>query len=640
MVNQSQIFILLIIGIIFTTCQKPKDNILNSEPKPIMLNIISPANDSHFSYGDDILFNLEVKNNPQDVSGVFWTSSEDSIFGSTNNFMYDDLQLGQHSITAIVFFADDSSIDTSLTITIHKRNENAIVQIIPPKLDSLWFYDTDRYVFSAQIKDSAGSNLSTKSIQWISDFDGLISTTHSMTTDQLSVNRHYLSLKVTFTDETISSDSISNILVISDPWAYTDLLNNRQLESPNDIRSPFVRDEWKNWIKQNSIPVRSLVSKDFSDLSFLDPLIKNKNIIQMGEVAHGIAEQNRGRVRLIKYLHQQHNFSVIAFESGFYDCYYTNINMDSLSARDALRASLYGMWHTTDLRDLYNYIKSTQQTANPLYLCGIDIRPTGSSCYTRPEFFKNIISKVDKNFAEVIATQDSMLVQWLTDRPLVDNYIISNFSTLTEDYDALITFLTENHDLLRKEFDQQTLQIALQSAISIRVNLDQRNTSLFESRHRSLIRDQQMYNHFKYLKETQYPDQKIIVWAHNYHIQNDPEPVGYVKTFGYWLHQNYPDELYTIWSLSYRGTINYGVIDEIRITKPESIEAILYYGRKKYFFIDISHQVQNDANSWMFNLISQKYLHSTGEYEIKYIPRDQFDAIFFIDTVSEPIYIY
>jgi erythromycin esterase len=148
-----------------------------------------------------------------------------------------------------------------------------------------------------------------------------------------------------------------------------------------------------------------------------------------------------------------------------------------------------------------------------------------------------------------------------------------------------------------------------------------------------------MYNHFKYLKETQYPDQKMIVWAHNYHIQNDPEPVGYVKTLGYWLHQNYPDELYTIWSLSYRGTINYGVIDEIRITKPESIETILYYGRKNYFFIDLSQQVQNDANSWMFNSISQKYLHSTGEYEIKYIPRDQFDAIFFIDTVSEPIHI-
>jgi len=148
-----------------------------------------------------------------------------------------------------------------------------------------------------------------------------------------------------------------------------------------------------------------------------------------------------------------------------------------------------------------------------------------------------------------------------------------------------------------------------------------------------------MFEHFKYLKEIKYPNQKIMVWAHNFHIIEDPEPVGYAKTLGYWLQQNYPDELYTIGSLSYRGTINYGVIDEIRITKPESIEAILYYARKKYYFLDLSQQIQSDGNSWIFNVISQKYLHSSGEYEIKYIPRDQFDAIFFIDTVSEPIYI-
>ena len=314
--------------------------------------------------------------------------------------------------------------------------------------------------------------------------------------------------------------------------------------------------------------------------------------------------------------------------------------MAASSALESLKNSLYGMWHTTDLMNLYNYIKSSQQTDNPLYLCGFDIRPTGKSCYTRPEFFKNIVSKVDTTFAGIIAQEDSILVKWLPDRPSVDNYIITHYELLTGYYDKLILLLSENENLLSNYFDEETIQIALQSAISIRVNIDQRNDVRFESRHRSLIRDMQMFEHFKYIKEKLYPDQKIIVWAHNYHIQNDPEPVGYVKTLGYWLHQSYPDELYTIWSLSYRGLINYGVIDEIRITQSESIESILYQGRKKHFFLDISQQIQNSANNWMFRLVLQKYLHSTGAYDIKYIPRNQFDAIFFIDTVSEPIYIY
>ena len=194
--------------------------------------------------------------------------------------------------------------------------------------------------------------------------------------------------------------------------------------------------------------------------------------------------------------------------------------------------------------------------------------------------------------------------------------------------------------MLVDDFDMETIQVALQSARSIRVNIDQRNTTKFESRHRSFIRDQQMFEHFRYIKEILYPGKKYIIWSHNYHIQNDPEPVGYTKTLGYWLDQHYSDELYTIWSLSYRGTINYGVIDEIKTTRNESVEAILYQARKKYFFIDISQQLQSPATSWMFVPVLQQYLHGTGAYDIKYIPRNQYDAIFFIDTASQPVYIY
>jgi len=409
---------------IYISCQPKDDNLLDPGPKQTALNLISPANDSHFSFGDEISFQLEIKNNLSDILTVIWISSIDSIFGSERNFVYGELSLGSHSLTAQILFADSSQVDTSISITIHQRNENAIVKIIPPNIDSLWFYNTDSFLFSSIVTDSLGSRIAAESIQWISDHDGKVSTGQFLMTNQLSINRHHLILKVSFADETISTDSISNILIINDPWAHTDLLNDRSLESLEDPNAPFVRLEWVNWIKANSIPVRSLSSQDYSDLSFIDHLILNKNIVQMGEVAHGIAEQNRGRIRLIKYLHQHHKFSVIAFESGFYDCYKTNNDMATSSALESLKNSLYGMWHTTDLLDLYNYIKSSQQTDNPLYLCGFDIRPTGELCHTRPEFFKSIISKIDPAFAGTIANVDSILIQWLTDRVYVDSYII------------------------------------------------------------------------------------------------------------------------------------------------------------------------------------------------------------------------
>ena len=92
-----------------------------------------------------------------------------------------------------------------------------------------------------------------------------------------------------------------------------------------------------------------------------------------------------------------------------------------------------------------------------------------------------------------------------------------------------------------------------------------------------------MANHLTFIKHTLYNNPKIIVWAHNYHIQEAPEEVGYSKTLGYWLHQDYPDELYTIWSLAYRGNIRYGVVPQIEISRKESRGGFIH-GQKETIF--------------------------------------------------------
>ena len=120
-------------------------------------------------------------------------------------------------------------------------------------------------------------------------------------------------------------------------------------------------------------------------------------------------------------------------------------------------------------------------------------------------------------------------------------------------------------------------------------------------------------------------------------------PEGYYFTgpnMGNRLLQAYPGEMYTVGSLAYRGYINYGAVQYIDIVKAESIEAILYQARKKYFFIDFSQQVKVDGNSWILQPITQFYIHRASPYDCRYIPEDQYDGILFIDTVSEPEYVY
>ena len=77
----------------------------------------------------------------------------------------------------------------------------------------------------------------------------------------------------------------------------------------------------------------------------------------MGEPIHYDGSAFKAKTRLVKFLHQELGFSVIAFESGFYDCYkaWQEIQAGRLSI-NAARKSLYPFWISTETEELFNYM--------------------------------------------------------------------------------------------------------------------------------------------------------------------------------------------------------------------------------------------------------------------------------------------
>lgn len=90
------------------------------------------------------------------------------------------------------------------------------------------------------------------------------------------------------------------------------------------------------WLKQNTKEIKSLTSEDYSDLAFLKPLLKDKTVVSLGENFHRVAEYSDVKTRLIKYLHEELDFDVIAFESGLGDSAVIYDNADSLTAQQMM----------------------------------------------------------------------------------------------------------------------------------------------------------------------------------------------------------------------------------------------------------------------------------------------------------------
>lgn len=414
-------------------------------------------------------------------------------------------------------------------------------------------------------------------------------------------------------------------------------------ENPEEI--PQVKPEWIEWIKENHSGIRTLDAgdSDFSDLQFLKGYIGNRRLVQLGESSHGVSEYSKAKVRLIKFLHQQMGFDVIAFESGLFDCFMADHEAHDLDAEEMMKRSIYGVWHCGEVLELFKYIQASKDTANPLILTGFDVKFRSDGFMSkRPRVLKELIEPIDPDYAEEVFAEDEYCWPRINYRAWRDR----NGEDFKEFYRELYTWMdTHMEALIGFSKKNPLLPLAVRQSIWSMIPLiNYVNTMYGSVTEHYTHRDKGMAENVGALLNDIYPEKKIMIWAHNYHIQHDAGAIAHynfrgVQNMGYCLAQNFRDQMYTIGLYMYGGYARdhySGEIYEIACPPSNSMDAILFYTEKDFSFVDLMSQVYQPGNSWMFEKTLYRYAARLNLYMV---PRDQFDAILFIKTAHIPHYI-
>ena len=156
------------------------------------------------------------------------------------------------------------------------------------------------------------------------------------------------------------------------------------------------------------------------------------------------------------------------------------------------------------------------------------------------------------------------------------------------------------------------------------------------------FRDRAMADNVGVLLEKLYPDKKIMLWAHNGHLDHNLNLTGVVNwemfSMGYWLSQRHRPLLYTIEFFMFQGAAaetNRSVY-QIAPAPAGTLEAVLFQTGAEFAFADMLNQSENPGNSWMFSTINWM---NSGIWATPMIPRRQFDGIFYVKTVNPPPYV-
>ena len=393
------------------------------------------------------------------------------------------------------------------------------------------------------------------------------------------------------------------------------------------------------WVKQHSYKIDSLANAEDHDFDFLENILRDKRIVWLGENGHGIAEHNLLKCKLIHFLYHKMGFKVIAFESGLSECYSANYLKETISLEEFMDTSIFSLWKTEETLPLFKLIKNTD-----LNLIGFDFQPS-----SKRNLFVDFLNKLDmdfplefkKNFENV----DEALMKWYTcfgsaksNRKKVPKPVVKEFVLDQRKLAECISSLHKTLKGLEKDFDRKGMHVYFQVIQKV---LENKQVLLYNlaKGHRSYgkVRDQMMANNLEWICKEIYPNEKMIVWAHNGHIYKNLKTMLY-KPMGSLVSPDIVRQSYYIGLFMYEGkaAFNNGIIYDIKKPPKKSLEDYMNHSNAPVSFLDLSDVLQTESNKWIFR---KTIFLESGTMENVMIPADQLDGIFFVKKVSPPHYL-
>jgi erythromycin esterase len=361
------------------------------------------------------------------------------------------------------------------------------------------------------------------------------------------------------------------------------------------------------WLREHGVPLRSLHpdDEDFADLEPLRAALAGVRIVALGEATHGDGTSFLARSRLVRFLHREMGYDVLAFESGLYDCWkaWQRIAAGE-DAGTAFRESVFAIWsRSRQMQPLIEYFAAAARSPRPLELAGIDVQLTGAEA---ERHFAADLRRVAEAAGMPGADFDRRIA------PVVANVVEARYELgeLPEPAarEGFLVALGDLEQRLRRGdgmVDEPELwirvvngmrQLAPASWATDWTKPLMADTVSFP------VRDRIMGEHLLWLARGRYPGRKIILWLHNAHAARNlasidvasPEvaPLYQVwKPAGHVAHAVLGEEMYVIAMVAHHGqhqfAVRKGPPTELLPASAGSLEDLLHRAGFANAFLDL-----------------------------------------------------
>ncbi|WP_160140284.1 erythromycin esterase family protein [Chryseobacterium sp. c4a] len=359
------------------------------------------------------------------------------------------------------------------------------------------------------------------------------------------------------------------------------------------------------------------------DLEILKKLIGNSKILALGESTHGSSEIFKMKDRMIRYLIQNNNFNIFSIEARMPESYQVNnyIIKGEGSPENYLKAMDFWTWRTHEVLKMTEWMKKYNEASKRKVLfTGFDMQDFYTPIHELKKEYNGNPSIIEK------LEELRLLLSKFKDKKQKSSIAVMDKEDKAA-ADSIISVIKNQIGTVKSgKIDLKWINQYLR--------LLEQNTEL-----NSYSRDKFMAENILWIKN-QNPDSKIILWAHNGHINKEPIRMG--KYLSDQLGKDYTAIGFAFYSGQYTAKGENG-ITAYNAQEPYAgtYEYFLHSVNEPYFILDIK-KIKEDNNEKLKWLIKELDLRITGarnkpdEFRHKNISED-FDYLIFIDQSTASV---
>ncbi|NND72569.1 MAG: erythromycin esterase family protein [Rhodothermales bacterium] len=389
-------------------------------------------------------------------------------------------------------------------------------------------------------------------------------------------------------------------------------------------------------VDQNSTVIEMDRTTGLSGDGFIElgRAVEDARIVLLGENGHGVAEFSELRSHVLIWLHEEHDFNVVAFESGFFECGHAFNRLTEISARQLLYDCLRYPFQHAELLPLFEYVKESQLTDSPLVLAGVDIQAQGFDSNYRPAFLDSAIVNGDATFESDLKDIDRKL------------YLVADSGGLGDDR---YTWATENLGAISKtyltaaEMTEGWTRWVFKASTAWAERLASRGRMILEDKPRPAeyfqIRDNWMATLTEAVADSIFGQQKVVLMLHNDHARYGLFRNGehQIQSAGGLLRNTFGADVFSIGFF-----MGGGIIADNGRTR-HNIDTDSLGSLERFFSAQTSTTgyavFRNNSNKHIRQFADSVQSYSRmGLYRQTMVPANEFDAVFYINEVRPPEY--